>query len=125
MARVGMLDVPGHESRHPAATRTLRVNQQPEFRRTPGPRRTHAPGQPHDGGSGGDCRTFYRHKELAISIVMMVERRASRPSRLHPQAEMRPGEDARRSTGSAGQKVKSCNHSVNTLASVSRSTKCM
>ena len=49
MAGVGMLDVSGHESGHPAAGRTLCFNQQPQFRRPAGPRRTHAPGQPHDG----------------------------------------------------------------------------
>src|SRR6202023_1164979 len=102
MARVGMLDVPRHESRHPAAGRTLRLDQQSEFRRTPRPRRTHAPGQPHDGGGGGDCRTFHGYKELAISIVMTVERRASRPSPLSISAVSRTGEDARRSTGWAG-----------------------
>ena len=36
VARGGLLDVPGHERRHPPAGRTLRVDLQPQLRRPPG-----------------------------------------------------------------------------------------
>src|ERR1700733_10073298 len=68
MARVGMLDVSGDESRLSATGGTLRFDQQPEFRGAAGARRTHAFGQSDDGGGGGDCRAFYGHSELAIQL---------------------------------------------------------
>ena len=73
VARVGMLDVPGHESRHPAAGRALRLDQQPEFRRPAGPRRAHAPGQPDDGGRGRDCRAFHGYSEVEVSVANNVQ----------------------------------------------------
>ncbi len=45
----GLLDVPGHERRHPRAARAQRVDQQPELRGPPGPGRAHAPGLARDG----------------------------------------------------------------------------
>ena len=36
VARAGLLDVPGHESRHSLARRTLRLHQQPQLRGPPG-----------------------------------------------------------------------------------------
>src|ERR1700687_4663191 len=73
MARIGMLDVSLNESRHPATGGALRLDQQPEFRRTPGAWRTHAPGQSHDGGSRGNRRTFHRHSELEVRIKRSAE----------------------------------------------------
>src|SRR6266481_4912341 len=74
MARVGVLYVSGNESRHFATRRALRVDQQPEFRRTARPRRPYAPGQSDDGNSGGDCRTLHRHKELEVRIEPTAEK---------------------------------------------------
>ena len=38
-----LLDVPGHEPRHPPARRALRLDLEPQLRGPPGPRRAHAP----------------------------------------------------------------------------------
>ena len=46
MARARLLDVPGHEPRQARARRALRLHQQPQLRRPPGPRRAHPPGLP-------------------------------------------------------------------------------
>ncbi len=54
MARCRLFDVPGNERRHPCRRRALRIDQQPQLRRPPGPRRPNAFGQPRNGGSGGD-----------------------------------------------------------------------
>ena len=43
LARRGLLDVPGHEPRHPRARRALRLDLEPQLRGPPGPRRAHAP----------------------------------------------------------------------------------
>ena len=43
LARGRLLDVPGHEPRHPAAGRALRLHLQPQLRGPPGPRRAHPP----------------------------------------------------------------------------------
>src|SRR5205085_2470043 len=76
LARSGLLDVPGHEPRHPPARRALRVDLQPQLRGPPGPRRAHAPRFSPDGRGGGDRRAFRRHPRVggtglmqAISIV--------------------------------------------------------
>src|SRR3546814_12203909 len=53
MARAGLFSLPCDESRQGARGRTLRLDEQPQFRRPPGPRRAHAPRQPRDGRSGG------------------------------------------------------------------------
>ena len=45
----GCSHVPGDERRPAGARRALRLHQQPQLRRTPGQRRTHAPGQPGHG----------------------------------------------------------------------------
>ena len=46
LARARMLHVPRHEPRHSLPRRALRLDQQPQLRRPPGPRRAHAPRQP-------------------------------------------------------------------------------
>ena len=56
-----LLDVPGHEPRHPPARRALRVDLEPQLRGTPGPRRAHSPGQPEDGRRGRDRGPLRRH----------------------------------------------------------------
>ena len=43
LARRRLLDVPGHEPRHPAAGRALRLDLEPQLRGPPGPRRPHPP----------------------------------------------------------------------------------
>ncbi len=48
----------GFEWRESGCSMCLGMNP-PQFRRTPGPRRTHALGQPHDGCSGRHRRAFY------------------------------------------------------------------
>ena len=58
MARAGLLDVPGDERRPPGTGRALRLYFQPQLRRAPGRGRPHAPGEPGDGGGGGDRRPF-------------------------------------------------------------------
>ncbi len=74
MARIGMLDVPGDESRHFAAWRALRVDQQPEFRRAAGTRRADASGESDDGGRCGDCGAFHGYSELEVSVVVASAR---------------------------------------------------
>src|SRR5208283_657461 len=84
MARVGMLDVSGHESRHSATWGALRFDQQSEFRRKAGARWAHALGQSDDGGGGGNRGTFHRHKKLAISIALCGDGALPRPSGRSP-----------------------------------------
>ena len=67
LARAGLLHVPGHESRHSFAGRALRIDQQPQLRRPPGTRRTHAPGFAGDGRGSRHCRALRRHSQLADS----------------------------------------------------------
>src|SRR5579871_1854928 len=69
MAGIGLLDVPGHESRYSAARGALRFHQQPQFRRAARARRPDASGEPHDGGSGRDRRAFYGHTGLEVSMT--------------------------------------------------------
>src|SRR5437867_3228031 len=60
MARARLLDVPGDERRPAGAGRALRIDEQPQLRRPPGCRRSHASGEPRDGGGGRDARPFRR-----------------------------------------------------------------
>ena len=60
VARARLLDVPGDERRPARAGRALRLDHQPQFRRPPGRRRPHPPGEPGDGGGGRDRRPFRR-----------------------------------------------------------------
>ena len=64
LARGGMLHVPRHEPRHPAAGGALRVDLQPQLRGPPGQGRPHPPGEPGYGGGGGDHRAFRRHPRV-------------------------------------------------------------
>ena len=41
----GLLDVPGHEPRHPGRGRALRLDLEPQLRGSPGQGRAHPPGQ--------------------------------------------------------------------------------
>ena len=59
VAGVRLLDVPGNESRHSAARRALRFDEQPEFRRPAGAWWTHASGEPDDGRGGRDFRALH------------------------------------------------------------------
>jgi 3-isopropylmalate/(R)-2-methylmalate dehydratase large subunit len=58
MARTGLFSLPRHEPRQGARRRTLRLHEQPQFRRSARPRRAHPPCQPcHGGGGSGDRQT--------------------------------------------------------------------
>ena len=52
----GLLDVPRDERRHRASRPALRVDDQPQFRRTAGSGRAHPPAQSGDGGGRGRDR---------------------------------------------------------------------
>src|SRR5256885_865542 len=68
MARVGMFDVSGDEPGHPGVRRALRLNQQPQLRRAPGPRRAHTARQSGNGGGGGHRRAFCRRKGVELQV---------------------------------------------------------
>src|SRR6266550_8946412 len=68
MARVGMFDVSGDEPGHPGVRRALRLNQQPQLRRAPGPRWAHTSRQPGNGRGGGDRRAFCRRKGVGLQV---------------------------------------------------------
>ena len=53
VARRRLLDVPGHESRHPQPAGALRFDEQSELRGSAGPGRSDAPGESGDGGGRG------------------------------------------------------------------------
>ena len=63
-----LLDVPRHEPGHPPARRALRVDLEPQLRRTPGPRRAHSPGQPEDGRRGRDRGPLRRHPRMGAGM---------------------------------------------------------
>jgi len=63
VARGGLLDVPGHESGHPAADVCSSDLIQQELRRTPGQGRQDSPGEPRDGSGGRGHRTDAKGKE--------------------------------------------------------------
>ena len=66
MARARLLDVPGHERRPAGAGRALRLDQQPQFRRPPGRRRPHPPGQPRHGRRRRGARPFRRRPSIRL-----------------------------------------------------------
>ena len=66
LARGGLLDVPGHEPRHPGAGRALRLDLQPQLRGPPGARRAHPSRLPADGRRGRDRGAFRRHPQLEL-----------------------------------------------------------
>ena len=66
LARGGVLDVPGHEPRHPAAGRALRVDLEPQLRGSPGARRQDAPRLPADGRRGRDRGALRRHPGVEL-----------------------------------------------------------
>ena len=53
--------------------RAVRFDEQPEFRRAAGTRRTDASGESDDGGRGGDCGAFHGYKELEVSVGVKVK----------------------------------------------------
>ncbi len=67
MARAGLLDVPGHESRQAQAAGALRVHLEPQFRGPAGFQGPHPPGVAGHGGSRGDRRPFRRHPRVAVT----------------------------------------------------------
>ena len=68
LARRGLLDVPGHEPRHPQAGRALRLDLEPQLRGPPGPRRAHAPRQPRDGRRRRHRGPLRRHPRLELAM---------------------------------------------------------
>ena len=67
MARAGLLDVPGDESRQAEAGGALRLDLEPQFRGPPGFQGPHPPGLAGHGGGRGDRRAFRRHQGVAVS----------------------------------------------------------
>src|SRR5665809_14836 len=74
-----MLDVPGHEPRHPRGGRALRLDLEPQLRGPSGQGRPHPPRQPPDGGRCGCRGTLRRHQgmELAMDAVEVIEGKVS------------------------------------------------
>src|SRR5690606_32448027 len=60
MARARLFHVSGDECRQARAWRTLRIDLEPQFRRSSGPRWPHASRLTRHGGRGGDCGPFRR-----------------------------------------------------------------
>ena len=61
LAQRRLLDVPGHEPRHPPARRALRLDLEPQLRGPPGARRAHAPRLARDGRRGRHRGALRRH----------------------------------------------------------------
>ena len=57
-----LLDVPGHEPRHPEPGRALRLDLEPQLRGPPGARRAHPPRLTRDGRRGRHRGPFRRHQ---------------------------------------------------------------
>ncbi len=68
VAGIRVLDVSGNESRYPATRRTLRFDQQSQFRRASGTWRTDASGEPDDGCGSGYRGALYGYSQLAFSL---------------------------------------------------------
>ena len=66
VARLGLLDVPRHEPRHPDRGRALRLDLEPQLRGTPGQGRPHPSGQPLDGRRGSDRGPLRRHPGVVL-----------------------------------------------------------
>ena len=69
MARRGLLDVPGHEPRHPQPARALRLDQQSKLRRPARPRRPNPPGQPGNGRRRRRRRPLRRRAQPLAPIL--------------------------------------------------------
>ena len=80
VARGRLLDVPGHEPRHPRPRRALRLDQQPQLRGAAGAGRPHPPRQPRDGRRRRRRRPLRRRAGLELGSVAMT---ASEARRLH------------------------------------------
>src|SRR5690606_13720946 len=72
MARAGLLHVPGDECRPPGTGRALRIDQQPQFRRSAGAGRSHPSGVAGDGRRSRCCRTFRRREDLLMRAFTVV-----------------------------------------------------
>ena len=77
VARIRMQHVPGDEPGHPEAGRALCEHLEPQLRGTPGQGRTHASGEPRDGGGGGGNRTFRRRARVAGALARQASARKS------------------------------------------------
>src|SRR5579875_3762645 len=67
MARAGLLDVSGDESRQAPARRALRFDLESQLRRPTGLQGPHTPRVAGDGGGRSDRRTFRRYPRLALT----------------------------------------------------------
>ena len=67
---VNAMVVPGHEPRQALPWRTLRLDQQPQLRRTPRQRRPHAPRLPRHGRRRRDRRAFCGRAAVGVSGVV-------------------------------------------------------
>src|SRR5665213_2170062 len=66
VAQRRLLDVPGHEPRHPCSRRALRLDEQPQLRGPAGLGRPDASHEPADGGGGGHHRPHRRRARAAL-----------------------------------------------------------
>src|SRR5258708_8366296 len=75
-----MQDVSRDESRHPRPRRTLRLHEQPQLRRPPGPRWPHPPRLARDGRRCRYRRPFHRHSRLETNgrLLAMISQNQSR-----------------------------------------------
>src|SRR5579864_8803502 len=64
-----MLDVRGNQRRCRAGRQTLRLDVEPQLRRTPGPGRTYAPRQSADRGRIGDRRLHRRPIQARLTTM--------------------------------------------------------
>jgi len=67
VARLGLLDVPGDEPRHPGRGRALRVDLEPQLRGPAGQGRAYAPGQPEDGRRRRHRGAFRRYQGVVMT----------------------------------------------------------
>ena len=67
LARAGLLDVPGHESRQAETRRALRLDLEPQLRRPSGLQGTYSSGVAGDGGGGRDRRPFRRRAGVEVA----------------------------------------------------------
>jgi len=86
MAGVRLLCLPWDEPGHPQPRRALRVDLQPQLRRTPGRGRTHTPGQPEDGRRGRSRGQVRRHPGVELTPMMRGCPSEARTTRLMPKA---------------------------------------
>src|ERR1700686_1645244 len=68
-----MQHVSGDEPGHPEARRAMREHLEPKLRGAPGQRRTHASGEPRDGGGGSGDRTLRGRARVASALAALFK----------------------------------------------------